>query len=59
MEKNNRILLAVRWSVKNFFAPNSPIYQKNRREEEEDGENRQIQSVSFFRQTQLLLLNLF
>ena len=26
---NNRIVLVVRWSVKCFFAPNSPIFRKS------------------------------
>ena len=31
---NNWIVLTVQWSVKYYFATNSPIFQKNRGEEE-------------------------
>ena len=44
--------MAVRWSVKQFFAPNFPIFWENSGEEEkEDGENRQMESVLFLKQT--------
>ena len=44
--------MAVRWSVKQFFAPNFPIFWENSGEEEkEDGENRQMKSVLFLKQT--------
>ena len=45
------IVLVVQWSVKYFFAPNFPIFRKSCKEEE-DGENRQMQSVLLFKQTQ-------
>ena len=48
---NNRFALAVQWSVKNIFAPNSPIFRKNYGEEE-DGENQQMHNVLLFKQTQ-------
>ena len=35
---NNWTVLAVRWSVKYFFAPNSPIFQKSCGKEEEEGD---------------------
>ena len=47
---NNGIILAVRWSVKYFYAENSPIFWKSG--EEEDGENWQMQNVLLFKQTQ-------
>ena len=48
---NNWIVLAVQWPVKYFFAPNFPIFRKSCGEEE-DGENRQMQSALLFKQTQ-------
>ena len=51
---NNRIVFTVPWSVKYFFAPDSPTFRKNRSEEEKDGENQQIQNGLLFKQTQIL-----
>ena len=45
---NNWMVLVARWFVKYFFAPNFPILPRNRGEEDE--ENRQMQSVSLFKQ---------
>ena len=49
---NNWIVLAVRWSVKYFFVPNSSMFQKNCEEKEEDGENWQMQGSLLFKQMQ-------
>ena len=53
---NNWVALAVRWSVKYFFAPNFPLIQKSGGDAE-DGENRQIQNVSLFTQTQIKIIS--
>ena len=53
IETNDRTLLAVPWSVEYFFAPNYPIFQRSRREEE-DGENRQMQSALLFNKNNLI-----
>ena len=53
-ETNSLIVLAVRQSVKYFFAPNSPIFpiRLPEKQEEEEGEPRQLQSLMRFMQTQ-------
>ena len=45
-------MLALRWSVKYFYAPNSPIFRKSCGEVEHT-ENRQLQGILLFKQTQL------
>ena len=55
MATTNSIVSAFRWSEKYFYAPN---FSKSRGEEEEDGENRQMQSVLLFPKNQQILINL-
>ena len=55
MATTNSIVSAFRWSEKYFYAPN---FLKSRGEEEEDGENRQMQSVLLFQKNQQILINL-
>ena len=55
MATTNSIVSAFRWSEKYFYAPN---FSKSRGEEEEDGENRQMQSVFLFQKNQQILINL-
>ena len=55
MATTNSIVSAFRWSEKYFYAPN---FSKSRGEEEEDGENRQMQSVLLFQKNQQILINL-
>ena len=55
MATTNSIVSAFRWSEKYFYAPN---FSKSRGEEEEDGENRQMQSVLSFQKNQQILINL-
>ena len=55
MAATNSIVSAFRWSEKYFYAPN---FSKSRGEEEEDGENRQMQSVLLFQKNQQILINL-
>ena len=55
MATTNLIVSAFRWSEKYFYAPN---FSKSRGEEEEDGENRQMQSVLLFQKNQQILINL-
>ena len=45
------IVVAVRWSIKNFFAPNSPIFRKSL-DEERKQMARQLQSVMLYKKTQ-------
>ena len=45
------IVVAVRWSIKNFFAPNSPIFHKSL-DEGRKQMARQLQSVMLYKQTQ-------
>ena len=56
------IILPVRWSVKQFFAPNSPIFgiRLPKKQEEKEEEHRQLQSVMCFTQTQhIICLNYY
>ena len=46
------LLLAIWWYEKNIIAPNSPLFWKSCGEE--DGENRQMQSVLLFKQALLI-----
>ena len=55
MATTNSIVSAFRWSEKYFYAPN---FSNSRGEEEEDGENRQMQSVLLFQKNQQILINL-
>ena len=55
MATTNSIVSAFRWSEKYFYALN---FSKSRGEEEEDGENRQMQSVLLFQKNQQILINL-
>ena len=55
MATTNSIVSGFRWSEKYFYAPN---FSKSRGEEEEDGENRQMQSVLLFQKNQQILINL-
>ena len=55
VQKKNRpekfsFIATNNWIVKYYFAPNSSIFRKSPREEE-DGENRQMQSVLLLKQT--------
>ena len=51
------IILPVRWSVKQFFAPNSPIFgiRLPKKQEEKEEEHRKLQSVMCFTQTQRII----
>ena len=51
MATNKWTVFAVQWSAKYFFTPNSLTFRKIRRVEE-DGENRQMQSILIFKQAQ-------
>ena len=50
-QTNNLNVFVVRWSVTYFSAPNSPILRKSCGEEQ-DRENREMQSVLLFKQMQ-------
>ena len=54
-ETNNWIALAVRWSIKYFFAPNSTIFWIRLAEKQKEEEHSQLQSVMHFTQMQYLL----
>ena len=54
---NSWIVLAVRWSGKHFFAPNSLISRKSRGEE--DGKTWHMQSVLLFKKMQKAVLKTF
>ena len=43
--KNLNVLADLRWSLKCFFAPNSPIFQTSAAEEQE--QDRQLQNMLF------------
>ena len=51
IETNNFKVLAVRWSVKYSFAPNSPIFPIKLAEKRKE-EHRQLQCAMRFTQTQ-------
>ena len=58
-------MLVVQWSVKYFFAPNSPMFrirlpekreeEEEEEEEEDKGEHRYLQSLMRFTQTQKVI----
>ena len=52
---NNRIVLAVRRSVKYFFAPNSPLFRKNGEEKKKKRGNWEV--VCFSSKHNNILLN--
>ena len=52
LETNNFKVLAVRWSVKYSFAPNSPIFPIRLAEKRKEEEHRQLQCALRFTQTQ-------
>ena len=54
---NSWIVLAVRWSGKHFFAPNSLISQKSHGEE--DGKTWHMQSILLFKKMQKAVLKTF
>ena len=48
---------AVQWSIKNFFAPSSPIFQIRLAEKREEGEERmQMQSILCFTQKKYIVM---